>query len=152
MTRAAGYFRVSSDAQPREDRNSLDVQRAAFARQCAARGYDPAGEYQDVMSGRRNARPGYQQLLAAARSGDVDVIVVTWLDRAIATYVARGYSIEWLELPQRNRKGPDRRPRVPISIALNNPEAYHSLRWHWLKEALKQPRPTEARRLPRDAE
>jgi hypothetical protein len=41
VIRAAGYFRVSSDAQASDDRNSLDAQRAAFSRHCAQRGYGP---------------------------------------------------------------------------------------------------------------
>ncbi|MGE0227809.1 MAG: recombinase family protein [Dehalococcoidia bacterium] len=81
MTRAAAYFRVSSEAQSRDDRNSFEVQRAAFARACAERGYDPVADYTDVMSGRRADRPEYQRMLAAARSRAFDVILVTWLDR-----------------------------------------------------------------------
>jgi len=79
--RAAGYFRVSTEQQASADRNSLDLQAAAFRARCAERGYEVAGTFSDVMSGRKNARPEYQRLLAAARAGAFDVIVVTWLDR-----------------------------------------------------------------------
>ncbi len=79
--RAALYCRVSTEAQAAEDRNSLDAQRDAFTARCIEREYTPTGEFTDVASGRRTERPSCQRLLAAARAGDIDVIVVTFLDR-----------------------------------------------------------------------
>ena len=81
MTRAVLYARVSTAAQATEDRNSLAAQRSAYLRRCAELDYTPTAEYQDVESGRNTRRPAYQQMLTAARRGDFDVIVVTFLDR-----------------------------------------------------------------------
>ena len=79
--RAASYARVSTERQAKDDRNSLDIQREAFRARCVEMGYTPSGEFTDVESGRRNTRPGYQRLLRAAREGQHDVIVVSYLDR-----------------------------------------------------------------------
>ena len=81
MKRAALYARVSTDRQADADRNSLPAQREAFNAHCARQGYAPAGEYQDVQRGSVVSRREYQRLLAAVRAGQVDVIVVTFLDR-----------------------------------------------------------------------
>ena len=81
VVRAASYTRVSTERQAQSDRNSLDVQRDAFHARCRKLGYTPAGEFQDVASGRRDARPAYQRMLRAAKEGAFKAIVVTYLDR-----------------------------------------------------------------------
>lgn len=81
MTRAVAYLRVSSDAQAEADRNSLPLQESAVRARAAERGYELGEVFTDVMSGRKVARPAYQRMLASVRAGDVDVILVTWLDR-----------------------------------------------------------------------
>lgn len=80
-TRAAAYYRVSTDRQAEADRHSLEAQRAAFTRHCADRGHEAVAEYQDVESGRKVAREAYQQMLTDARAGRFDVIIVSFLDR-----------------------------------------------------------------------
>ncbi len=79
--RAALYARVSTAGQAAEDRNSLDVQQAAYASLCAAQGHDPVATYTDVESGRRSSRTEYQRMLRDARSGAFDLLIVTFLDR-----------------------------------------------------------------------
>lgn len=81
MRRAALYARVSTASQAHEDRSSLAAQRAAYLRRCTERGYTPTTEFQDVESGRSLQRRAYQQMLTTARKRELDVIVVTFLDR-----------------------------------------------------------------------
>ena len=79
MTRAAIYARYSSDNQSAA---SIEDQ----ARECrefvARQGWTLVQVYRDAaMSGASTLRPGYQALLAAARDGDLDVVVAEALDR-----------------------------------------------------------------------
>jgi DNA invertase Pin-like site-specific DNA recombinase len=62
------YTRVSTEEQGREGL-SLDAQLDACRNYAVRVGwdYDPAYEFRDVMSGRRDDRPDYQRLLATAR-------------------------------------------------------------------------------------
>ena len=46
---------------------SLDAQLTACRRYAAERGWIVKGEYQDVLSGKRDDRPQYQQLLTDVR-------------------------------------------------------------------------------------
>jgi site-specific DNA recombinase len=78
------YRRVSSDDQAREGL-SLDTQRARTRRYAARLRWAIGGEYEDVLAGTRDDRPGYRALLAEARrlrrNGRPVTIVVQWLDR-----------------------------------------------------------------------
>src|SRR4051812_8830405 len=78
------YTRVSSDEQAREGL-SLPVQLQACRRYCADRGWLIAGEFQDILTGKRDDRDGYQTVLDEARrlagSGASVAVVVTRLDR-----------------------------------------------------------------------
>ena len=84
-TLALLYRRVSSHEQE-EDGLSLPTQladcRGYVARQT---GWIIQSEYQDVMTGKRDDRPGYQALLTEARTlrkqGQPVVVVVKWLHR-----------------------------------------------------------------------
>jgi DNA invertase Pin-like site-specific DNA recombinase len=82
--RALLYIRVSSDEQEREGL-SLAAQLAAVRHYAAEHGWLIVGEYQDVLSGKRDDRPGYQQLLADVRArrstGEAVLVVVRWLHR-----------------------------------------------------------------------
>lgn len=74
-TRVATYHRVSTlDQNPRLARVEL--------RQAAGRLGELALEVEEVGSGARNDRPGWQRVLAAARRGELDAVVVWKLDRA----------------------------------------------------------------------
>lgn len=73
--RIATYHRVSTlDQNPRLARQEL--------RQAASRLGKLTLEVEEVGSGARNDRPGWQRVLDAARRGQVNVVVVWKLDRA----------------------------------------------------------------------
>jgi len=78
------YTRVSSDEQRREGL-SLGTQLVACRRYAAERGWLVGGEYQDVLSGKRDDRPRYQELLTEVRrlraEGRRVVVIVAWLHR-----------------------------------------------------------------------
>lgn len=96
--RAVGYFRVSTPGQAEDDRWSLPKQRADFARHCAEHGYEPAGEYQDVMSGGRSDRPGYQQMIADAKAGRFEHVVVADTSRFGRDREEAVYRFLWLKI------------------------------------------------------
>jgi DNA invertase Pin-like site-specific DNA recombinase len=78
------YTRVSSDEQAREGL-SLPAQLQACRRYAADRGWLIAGEYRDVLSGKRDDRAQYQALLKEAKrladEGQRVAVVVMRLDR-----------------------------------------------------------------------
>ena len=83
ISRAAIYVRVSTEDQAR-DGYGLDVQRARCRAMAEAKGWAVVAEYADEgISGTLDAagRPGLAALLAAARTGEVDAVVVLALDR-----------------------------------------------------------------------
>ncbi len=73
--RGALYARVSTADQ----NNSLQI--AELTAYLARRGWEPAGIYQDTLSGARASRPGLERLLADARRGTFDAVAVWKLDR-----------------------------------------------------------------------
>jgi len=75
MKRAALYMRVSTvDQHPETQLHDL--------RQMAAqRGYEIVQEYTDRISGAKARRPGLDQMMADARRGRVDVVLVWACDR-----------------------------------------------------------------------
>ena len=75
--RVAIYARVSTINRGQDPETQLRVLRDYAAR----RGLVPAGEYVDYASGRRDDRPQYQALLAAARQRRIDVVLVWRYDR-----------------------------------------------------------------------
>jgi site-specific DNA recombinase len=78
--RAAAYLRVSTEGQV--DGTSIDTQRAQCAEAASRHGLTLVGEYVDAgVSGAAASRPALDELLAAATTGDVQVIVVAKLDR-----------------------------------------------------------------------
>jgi DNA invertase Pin-like site-specific DNA recombinase len=78
------YTRVSTEDQAREG-VSLDAQVAECRRYAARQGWALDGEYQDVLSGKRDDRPQYQALLRDVRrlrtEGCSLAVVVAALDR-----------------------------------------------------------------------
>jgi DNA invertase Pin-like site-specific DNA recombinase len=88
--RIATYHRVSTlDQNPKLARTEL--------RQAAGRLGKLVMEVEEVGSGARNDRPGWQGLLDAARRGQVDCIVVWKLDRAGRSTVDLLTNIELLQ-------------------------------------------------------
>ena len=84
VTTALIYSRVSSEDQRREGL-SLPAQLQACRQYAADRGWVLGAEYQDVLSGTRDDRPQYQELLTEARrlasEGGTVAVVVMRLDR-----------------------------------------------------------------------
>jgi len=75
MKRAVLYTRVSSvDQNP-------ETQLCDLRPLAAARGYEIIGEYTDTISGSKAKRPGLDQLMADARRGRFDVVLVWAFDR-----------------------------------------------------------------------
>lgn len=66
------YTRISTDRQ------DFESQRHAIQAWLGAR---PALFFQDIESGKKDSRPGYQALMAAARAGEISDVVVFRLDR-----------------------------------------------------------------------
>lgn len=75
MTTAALYARVSTTRQ------DLDGQMADLRTEAARRGWDVATTYGDVISGVRARRPGLDRLLADAKTGAFQAVLVWRLDR-----------------------------------------------------------------------
>ena len=79
MTRAAIYARYSSENQRDE---SIEDQIEVCRRYAARLGFEVTATFNDrAISGSNNNRPGYQQMLADARSGSFDVVIVEAIDR-----------------------------------------------------------------------
>ena len=78
--RAAIYVRVSTGAQV--DGTSIDGQLSQCRAEADRRGWIVAGEYVDAgVSGAKDSRPALDELLAAASSGELDVVLIAKLDR-----------------------------------------------------------------------
>lgn len=80
VARAAIYVRVSTDEQV--GGTSLDTQLAVCRQYVSAKGWPPAHEFCDGgVSGALASRPQLDLLMAAARSRQIDAVVVSKLDR-----------------------------------------------------------------------
>ena len=73
--RAALYARIST-ADQHPETQLLDLRQMA-----AQRGYEIVGEYSDTISGAKQKRPGLDRLMADARRGRFEVVVVWAFDR-----------------------------------------------------------------------
>jgi site-specific DNA recombinase len=97
--RAATYVRVSTEEQA-ENGTSLDTQREQARSYVAARGWTLTGEYEDAgISGTKDEREreGLRSLMQAARSGEVEVVVVTKVDRFSRSMAQFARSVEELD-------------------------------------------------------
>jgi site-specific DNA recombinase len=81
MMKVVGYLRVSTDKQADEG-HSLAVQQAKLQAYCLVKDWALAEVVQDEgYSAKSLERPGMQRLLAMVEAGQVQVVVVTKLDR-----------------------------------------------------------------------
>jgi len=82
MSRAAAYYRYSSDKQ---DADSIEAQRRACEDYAAAHGYTIVGEYIDeAVSGKGSktaSRASYQRMLRDSSKGMFDAILIHKYDR-----------------------------------------------------------------------
>ena len=92
MKRAALYMRVSTVDQHPETQ-LLDLRQMAIQQ-----GYEVVQEYTDRISGAKARRPGLDQMMADARRGKFDVILV-WASDRIARSVK--HFLEVLDKPNR---------------------------------------------------
>jgi DNA invertase Pin-like site-specific DNA recombinase len=76
---AIAYYRVSTVRQGQSGLG-LEAQKASVESFCRAHGYQVVGEYQDVESGKHDARPALRAALAEAKAKDATVIIAK-LDR-----------------------------------------------------------------------
>ena len=83
IVRVAAYYRVSSAQQ--RDADTIASQRTFVHRVVAQRGWELVAEYEDdgrsVRTGKQHRRVGMPRMLAAARSGAFEVVVVVDSDR-----------------------------------------------------------------------
>ena len=79
--RAVGYFRVSSTGQTGERHSSLETQEAQFREYCKRENLASVATFTDVVSGRRDDRREYNQMVEYVLQGGADVIVVQFLNR-----------------------------------------------------------------------
>ena len=78
--RSASYSRVSTEEQARG--TSIGAQRDATRAYIESQGWTMVGEYSDEgVSGANRSRSGLDELMRACRNSEVDVIVVSKLDR-----------------------------------------------------------------------
>ena len=75
--RVALYARVSTIDKGQDPETQL----LALREDAARRGFVPVGEYVDYASGARDSRPQYQALFTAARTRQLDVVLVWRYDR-----------------------------------------------------------------------
>jgi len=78
--RTAAYIRVSTDEQA-ENGASLLAQEAAIEQYCTAHGLEHVITFTDHQTAKTTARPGYEQLERALRSGEIQAVVVWRGDR-----------------------------------------------------------------------
>lgn len=82
--RVALYTRVSTDLQASKDEGSLDTQEARLRAALASRAGDHEVRHvfrEEGESGKSLDRPALQQLLARVRARDIDLLLVTRIDR-----------------------------------------------------------------------
>ena len=81
MKRVATYIRVSTDRQAQEG-ESIPAQRDALAKYIKDHGYIHVREYlDDGISGTKNDRDEFQKMLSGVKAGQIDLILVTKMDR-----------------------------------------------------------------------
>ncbi len=78
--RVGAYLRVSSEQQL--DNHSIDAQRRLALRYCAERDWEIVQFYEELgVSARHDRRPAFQQMIADASAGLIDVVLVYKFDR-----------------------------------------------------------------------
>jgi len=75
------YCRVSSEEQARDDHYSLGNQEQRARDRARQKDWRIVEVRKDVASGKDDKREGYQDLLAAVKSGRIDCVIVYRLDR-----------------------------------------------------------------------
>jgi len=79
--KAFGYLRVSDLKQTGERHSSLETQEKHFRQYCQNHNITPVAIFTDIVTGRRDDRKEYCNMIEEAKLGGVDVILVQFLDR-----------------------------------------------------------------------
>jgi DNA invertase Pin-like site-specific DNA recombinase len=80
--KAVIYLRVSTPAQMKQDKLSLENQREKTTKHCNDEGFELSHEYMDAgLSGSKDDRPNLQELLAAAKRREFQHVVVNDITR-----------------------------------------------------------------------
>jgi DNA invertase Pin-like site-specific DNA recombinase len=99
VVKAASYVRVSTEEQA-DNGTSLDTQREQACAYVKSRGWTLASEFEDAgISGTKDesGRRGLQSLMNAARQGDIEVVVVTKVDRFSRSMAHFAQAVEELD-------------------------------------------------------
>ena len=128
--RAAIYARYSMENQREQ---SIDDQIRVCERLALAQGFDIVARFSDAgISGGKTDRPGYQNLLAAAREGAYDVIVaedISRLWRARSEFGQRSAELEDLNVQLLTCTGDDtRRDGYGLVLGIKSAIAEHQRR------------------------
>ena len=78
---AVGYFRVSGPSQAGERHVSLPVQEEQYLDFCRANNLISKGTFTDIVTGRKDDRARYQEMLAFVEDQGIGHVVVLFLDR-----------------------------------------------------------------------
>lgn len=79
--RAFCYCRVSTEEQSTDDHYSLENQEKKGRDYSKVKDWQVVRVRKDVASGKDTNRPGYKELIAAIKAGEIDLVVVYRLDR-----------------------------------------------------------------------
>lgn len=93
--RAAIYCRLSKDDELSGESASIQNQRELLRRYCDEQGFTITREFQDDgYSGLSMNRPGFQEMLEAAKNGEFDVCLTKDMSRLSRNYIDSGYLTE----------------------------------------------------------
>ncbi len=116
--RAVLYLRVSSTGQVGERHSSLQTQEEHCRAHCESLGASVVKKFTDVVSGRRDDRPQYVEMVEFLRSGGADLVVVQFLDRFGRN--DREILRRWWELDERGVKVvASDEPEITSGLVLN---------------------------------
>lgn len=100
--RVGVYCRLSKDDAGEGESSSISTQRSILTDYCAANGLDVYKIYtDDGFSGLNFNRPGFQEMMADAEDGHINMIITKDLSRLGRDYIMTGYYLE-LIFPSKN--------------------------------------------------
>lgn len=133
IIRAALYMRVSTMIQAKEG-DSIPAQKEALERYAKEKGYVVAGEYtDDGISGTKADRDEYQRMLSDIRSGRIDLVLVTKLDRIhrglknflVMQEIMEKHNCKWIAIwePMYDSTTPQGKMIINVMVSLGQFEA-----------------------------
>lgn len=133
IIRAALYMRVSTEKQVKEG-DSIAAQQSALERYAKEKGYAIYDKYiDDGISGTKADRDEYQRMLSDIRSGKIDLVLVTKLDRihrGLKNFLAmqeimEKHNCKWLAIwePMYDSTTPQGKMIINVMVSLGQFEA-----------------------------